>query len=515
MTQYKATVVLVPPVATKAQYLAIADYQHQFGRTIARSFHDAATLMPPNNVHAALESEIIVYGYATLTADEKAFLEAYNWRATPLPVVGEPAQPPTPPAQPKPATGADISHHQGNIQWSKMASSDADFLFIRCSNGLTADTRIDSYAPAARLASIPYSFYHYYQPGQDPIAQANMVIAAVNKHGVDLPVALDLEEGTNIPADYANRVLVCLKHLEAQLGHKPLIYTSSGYWIGTLKSPAWGASYPLWIAQWTTAAKPTLPGTWSTWAFWQYSNQGDGAAYGVQSQRIDLNRTADLSKWLIPRKPPTPSPTAIDLYRFKVADPDCWRVVRMPDGRQEDVQDMDLGGGMFVRRKGNNGEWHRHNGQFFWLIHDTSPDVGDEGIPRVYTLYKNGVPGAPKSKVFQAVGEQWKEEGVHHVQFRAKADCRLLAENSGAASNSSIITRYEKNFTLNRYGQNLTFDEVIFEKTGVETQIYGRKDGRSCGWIGWSAPWGESEPVEIHWNRGRLTVEPKRWCNWQ
>jgi murein DD-endopeptidase MepM/ murein hydrolase activator NlpD len=210
-----------------------------------------------------------------------------------------------------------------------------------------------------------------------------------------------------------------------------------------------------------------------------------------------------------------PLPPAIDLYRFKVADPDCWRVVRMPDGRQEDVQDMDLGGGMFVRRKGSNGEWHRHNGHFFWLIHDTSPDVGKEGIERVYTLYKNGQPGAPKSKVFQAVGELWKEDGVHHVQFRAKADCRKLDENSGAASNSSIITRHEKNYTFNRYGQNLTFDEVIFERTGVETQIYGRKDGKSCGWIGWEAPWGSSEPVEIHWNRGRLTVEPKRWCNWE
>jgi hypothetical protein len=204
--------------------------------------------------------------------------------------------------------------------------------------------------------------------------------------------------------------------------------------------------------------------------------------------------------------------SGIDLLRFKLADPDCWRVVRHPDGQQEDVQDMELGGGLFVRRKGGNGEWHRYDSQFFYLVHDTSPAPGTEGVERVYTLYKSGQPGAPKSKRYQAVGEEWNEDGLHTVTFRAREGCRPLGENSGQAKNHSTITRHERNYTFNTYGQNLTFDEVVWEQTGVETQIYGRKDGRACGWIGWAAPWGSSEPVEIHWNRGRLTQEPKRIC---
>ncbi len=208
----------------------------------------------------------------------------------------------------------------------------------------------------------------------------------------------------------------------------------------------------------------------------------------------------------------SPVASGVDLLRFKLADPDCWRVVRHPGGAQEDVQDMELGGGLFVRRKGGNGEWHRYDDHYFYLVHDTSPDVGAEGIERVYTLYKDGVPGAPKSRRFQAVGEEWHEAGLHRVQFRARQGCRPLAENSGDAQNHSTIVRHERDYTFNGYGQALTFDEVIWERTGVETQIYGRKDGRACGWIGWVAPWGSSEPVEIHWNRGRLTVEPQRWC---
>jgi hypothetical protein len=217
--------------------------------------------------------------------------------------------------------------------------------------------------------------------------------------------------------------------------------------------------------------------------------------------------------------PPYTAPTAtVDLRRFKIADPTCWRVVRMirPDGstQQEDVQDINFTSGLFVRRKGNNGEWHSYDSQFFYLIHDTSPDVGTEGVARSYTLYKNGKPGAPKSKIQQSLNEQWIESGVHQVQFRAKGDCRNLSENSGSATNSSVIVRYEQNYTFNRFGQNLRFDEVVWEKTGAETQIYARLNGKSCGWIGWSSPWGESEPVEIHWNRGVLSTEPKRWCSW-
>ncbi len=102
--------------------------------------------------------------------------------------------------------------------------------------------------------------------------------------------------------------------------------------------------------------------------------------------------------------------------------------------------------------------------------------------------------------------------GLEAVVFRARDDCRPLGENSGQAQNHSTVTRHERNYTFNRYGQELTFDEVIWEKTGVETQIYGRKDGKSCGWIGWDAPWGSCEPVEIHWNRGRMSREPNRMC---
>ncbi|MFW6098007.1 MAG: peptidoglycan recognition family protein, partial [Chloroflexota bacterium] len=134
---------------------------------------------------------------------------------------------------------------------------------------------------------------------------------------------------------------------------------------------------------------------------------------------------------------PEPPAQLIDLRRFKIAHPDAWRVVKHVDdsGREtnEDVQDMELGGGLFVRRKNQNGEWHYRDNLHFYLFHDTSPDADSNGTARVYTLYKDGIPGAPKSLIQQRVGETWREGGKHRVKFRAKDDCRALAENSGEA----------------------------------------------------------------------------------
>lgn len=211
---------------------------------------------------------------------------------------------------------------------------------------------------------------------------------------------------------------------------------------------------------------------------------------------------------------PPPPPAGIDLRRFMLADKTAFRVVRMPDGRQEDIQDMDLGGGSFVRRKNDLGEWWRVDGQFFYLIHDTSPDVGGEGVERVYTLTKGSLPGAPKNPLSMTVGQSWQEAGTHYVQLRAKEGCRLLSENSGFAQNTAVLVDHKTNYTFNAYGQGLTFDEVVWIKTGVEMQIYGRKDGKAVGWIGWEAPWGKSEPVEVHWDRPPMTAEPKRYCSW-
>ncbi len=216
--------------------------------------------------------------------------------------------------------------------------------------------------------------------------------------------------------------------------------------------------------------------------------------------------------------PPPPSSGAVDIHSFLLADPRAWRVVKYidPSGNQsqEDIQDMVLGNGVFVRRKNNLGEWWTVDGK---LIHDTSSapaEIGPEaGIARVYTLYKNDIPGARKFPRYMKLGNSWTENDVHFVQFRAKNGCKNLNTNSGYAQNTCVFARHEKNVTFNTYGQNLTIDEVIWLNTGSETQIFGKHNGVPIGWIGWEAPWGRSEIVELYFDRGIMTQEPNRYCD--
>jgi lysozyme len=499
LMKYKATAVLVPPKATKAQYMLIAGFQHQYGRSICRSFHDVAAIMPPHNPLASPESEIIVYGYSTLTAEEKAFLAPYNYRATPLPQVDAPAQPPTPPPVVTVAEGVDVSHWQGTINWQTMKAQGVKFAFIRSSNGLTLDTRVGTYAPAALSAGIPYGFYHYYQPGIDPIQQANTVISIAKKYGYDLPIAVDLEEGANIPADYANRVLTCLKHLEAQLGHKPIIYTSTGYWIGTLKAPAWGANYPLWLAAWTTASAPVVPQPWSSWAFWQYSNSGEGADYGVQSQRIDLNRTKNLSAYLIPRKP---APTGLDLLPYLRGDGRMYEV-KHPSGATETFQTQ-ADDGIFWQCK--NRQWEQMKADAQWIMRgwDTSPGPAPDyaerpGHLRAYHQYETGADYARWCPRHMTVGQTWTGPG-HLVQFVYKSDCAPSAANSGPATNKVTFAAKHTIKTWN----GITVQDVVELKNNFGESFYY---GLGHGLVAWKSAWGESAICEILTGRPPLQRE--------
>lgn len=212
--------------------------------------------------------------------------------------------------------------------------------------------------------------------------------------------------------------------------------------------------------------------------------------------------------------PVTLPPSGIDLRRFMIADKTAFRVIRMVNGQGEDVQDLDLGGGMFVRRKNELAEWWKVDNQYFYLIHDTSPDVDSQGNARLYTLTKNGIPGAPKNPINMSVGQSWQESGSHHVQFRAKSNCQPLSENSGNATNTAVLVDYKTNYTFNAYGQNLILNEVVFIQTGVETQIYARHNNKVVGWCGWKSPWGSSEIVELYWNRPIMVNEPNRYCFW-
>lgn len=205
--------------------------------------------------------------------------------------------------------------------------------------------------------------------------------------------------------------------------------------------------------------------------------------------------------------PPPVGGTMIDMLSFMKADPSAWRVVRHPDGSQEDFQSYDYGSGTWVMAKGSNGEWWRFDSQFIYLVEDTSPAPDSQGRARFYRV----TPGMWCQRM-QEVGVTFNDGG-HVVQFYSKSTCEPLDENSGQASNNTTVLRLEDNYTFNTYGQNLTLDQVLFVQGNTEIQIFARHEGKALGRVGWQAEWGESEIVELYFDRPPLSQPPQRFCS--
>lgn len=190
-----------------------------------------------------------------------------------------------------------MSTYQRDIDWAKVTAAGVVFVYIRASIGVYGmDTRLDEYAKGALAAGLEVGFYHVFSPTQDGAAQAAHCRAAVNRYPpARLPVAIDYELTGANPALTAERLYALADGLESGFGRKPVIYTAKGYWsLAQIagQHDAWFGQCPLWIAHYTSAARPALPRGWNDWAIWQYSSSGqiDGIGDAQTPVRVDLNR---------------------------------------------------------------------------------------------------------------------------------------------------------------------------------------------------------------------------------
>ena len=183
---------------------------------------------------------------------------------------------PTPPAcNLGPTTaGIDVSYYQGDIAWSRVRRAGVGFAFIRVSDGATiADTKFAANWSGAKRAGVLRGAYQFFRPDENPIAQANVLIAELRKRGAgELPPVIDIEVTGGLPlSTVATNARLWIEHVRSQLGVEPIVYTNPGMW-------RWGGATELgrqllWLAHYTHAC-PTVPPPWSRWTFWQYTDNG-------------------------------------------------------------------------------------------------------------------------------------------------------------------------------------------------------------------------------------------------
>ena len=190
--------------------------------------------------------------------------------------------------------GIDVSHWQGDIDWARVKAAGMEYAFIRVSDGIgTMDRKFDRNWTLARQHKVPRGIYQFFRPGRDAIAQADIVIDAVNRLGMgELPPVIDVEHQNDAngaqmtPAAISAQIRLWLNRVETTLGVRPIIYSGRYFWNGYVKTTEF-SNYPFWHAQYTSAACPTLPDAWSDWTLWQYSSTG--SVDGISGD-VDMNR---------------------------------------------------------------------------------------------------------------------------------------------------------------------------------------------------------------------------------
>ena len=226
--------------------------------------------------------------------------------------------------------GTDISHWQGQLDGEISFENGNKFIIIKASDGYVInaaagqanqkiDPRFAEFTEEAVVSGHLVGAYHFFQPDIDATEQALTFLAALDLvEAQNLPPVLDLEVQEPYALSlYQDAVLEWLNIVEDQTGMVPMIYTNVSFYNRNLNDARFDR-YKIWIAFWDShASKPSLPFRRDTWEFWQWTSLGNGAANGVQSATIDLNRfngtsyeLSDkyLENWLRPVMPPPPPP---------------------------------------------------------------------------------------------------------------------------------------------------------------------------------------------------------------
>lgn len=199
--------------------------------------------------------------------------------------------------------GPDVSFYQDKpdtergIDFARMKAAGAQFVIIRAGQNLWEDNEFDISWKASK-GILPRGSYWFYDSRVDPKLQARKWISAFADPADlgELPLWCDFEDTYKGPFHGWRHWYTFMVELQRLAPGKQLgIYTGYYYWkentLGVsipIASLDWFKQFFLWIANYGVTS-PLVPLPWNTWTLWQYTDNGDGPKYGVESLNIDLN----------------------------------------------------------------------------------------------------------------------------------------------------------------------------------------------------------------------------------
>ncbi|MED3974628.1 GH25 family lysozyme [Priestia megaterium] len=192
----------------------------------------------------------------------------------------------------------DVSHHNGTINWTKVAMDGVKGVYIKLTEGTSflSKTAYQNYL-GAKNAKLRVGFYHYAHADNDPIEEVDFFLEKLGNMKVDLPHCLDLEENKGKSKAQVNAFgLKWMQYLEKKTGITPILYAGLSFSNDNFSTAM--AKYPLWVARYRDGAKRPIgfdaPGDskyWSKWAMFQFTDEGKvkGISGNVDINEMDLD----------------------------------------------------------------------------------------------------------------------------------------------------------------------------------------------------------------------------------
>ncbi|SEO10627.1 glycoside hydrolase family 25 protein [Paenibacillus sp. OK076] len=202
------------------------------------------------------------------------------------------------------AQGIDVSHHNGNIDFKKVAADGISFVFIKATQGKSfRSSKFLQFVKDAKAAGLLIGTYHYVDDSAGSVdaakaEAANFYKAIQDAGGIgtfDLPPVMDYESNKNghSKATITAVATTFLLEIHKLTGVKPLVYTYPAF-IGNFTGLS---SYPLWIARYSTQTPADASG-WLRWDFWQYSDGAAGGYLPRGNRKVDgISGNVDLNEF--------------------------------------------------------------------------------------------------------------------------------------------------------------------------------------------------------------------------
>lgn len=196
--------------------------------------------------------------------------------------------------------GIDIYDGTGSVTWSAVKAAGIDFAIIKAAQGTyNSQPTFATDWSGAKAAGLLRSAYHFFDPTEDGVAQAQHFLSVVGTLAADdLPAMLDIEcpdgssnclgtgaSGAAPASNIHQRMWDWIHTVETATGKAPLIYTYGSYFSSNGIDTTGLQGYPLNIADVTTASCFNVPNPWSKAVIWQYSWTGTVNGIGGQVDR--------------------------------------------------------------------------------------------------------------------------------------------------------------------------------------------------------------------------------------